>query len=48
MDNILIPKVIKAMEATQVSKSPTYYKNHHKGLHHYEQVVWSKVSLLSK
>jgi hypothetical protein len=26
---------------------PTYYKNHHEGLRHYEEVAWSRISLVS-
>jgi hypothetical protein len=35
------------VQATQVPRPPTYCKNHHEGLHHYEHVVWSRISSLS-
>jgi hypothetical protein len=42
----LIHKVIKAVQTTQVPEPPAYYKNHHEGLRHYEQVARSRISLV--
>jgi hypothetical protein len=47
MGGDLISKVIKAVQATQVLEPPAYYRNHHDGLRHYEQVVWPRMSSIS-
>jgi hypothetical protein len=42
-----IHKLFKAVQSTQVPAPLTCCKEHHKGLHHYEQVAMSRISLVS-
>jgi hypothetical protein len=43
MGGDLIHKLIKVVQGIQVLEPPTYCKNHHERLHHYEQVSWSRI-----
>jgi hypothetical protein len=47
MSSDLIHKLIKVVQSTQALEPTIYCKNHHEELHHYEQVTWSRISLVS-